>query len=45
MRSLPPGQSKHEAFEGDGYKFAYDGTNGFLITIHFPGAAKSAAAD
>lgn len=38
-------KSQHEAFEGDGHKFAYDGTNGFLITIHFSGAAKSAAAD
>jgi hypothetical protein len=38
-------KSKHEAFEGDGHKFAYEGTNGFLITIHFTGAAKSASAD
>jgi hypothetical protein len=38
-------KSKHEAFEGDGHKFAYEGTNGFLITIHFSGAAKGAAAD
>ena len=38
-------KSEHEAFEGDGHKFAYDGTNGFLITIHFSGAAKSASAD
>src|SRR5258708_13639189 len=28
-------KSKHEAFEGDGHKFSYDGTNGFLITIHY----------
>lgn len=33
-------KSKHEAFEGDGHKFSYDGTNGFLITIHFTGTAK-----
>jgi hypothetical protein len=38
-------KSKHEAFEGDGHKFAYDGTNGFLITIHYSGMAKAAAAD
>jgi hypothetical protein len=38
-------KSKHEAFEGDGHKFSYDGTNGFLITVHFSGAAKSAPAD
>jgi hypothetical protein len=38
-------KSKHEAFEGDGHKFAYDGTNGFLITIHYAGMAKAAAAD
>jgi hypothetical protein len=38
-------KSKHEAFEGDGHKFSYDGTNGFLITVHFSGAAKSATAD
>jgi hypothetical protein len=38
-------KSKHEAFEGDGHKFSYDGTNGFLITIHFSGKAKSASAD
>ncbi|HXH67256.1 MAG TPA: DUF1326 domain-containing protein [Candidatus Limnocylindrales bacterium] len=37
-------KSKHEAFEGDGHKFAYDGTNGFLTTIHFSGMAKAAAA-
>jgi len=33
-------KSKHEAFEGDGHKFSYDGTNGFLITIHYSGNAK-----
>ncbi len=38
-------KSKHEAFEGDGHKFSYDGTNGFLITIHYSGNAKAAAAD
>ena len=38
-------KNKHEAFEGDGYKFSYDGTNGFLITIHFSGNAKAASAD
>jgi hypothetical protein len=38
-------KTKHEAFEGDGHKFAYDGTNGFLITIHYSGMAKAAAAD
>jgi len=38
-------KSKHEAFEGDGHKFAYDGTNGFLITIHYSGVAKAARAD
>lgn len=38
-------KNKHEAFEGDGHKFSYDGTNGFLITIHFSGSAKAVAAD
>ena len=38
-------KSQHEAFEGDGHKFSYDGTNVFLITIHFSGVAKSAPAD
>jgi hypothetical protein len=38
-------KNKHEAFEGHGRNFSYDGTNGFLITIHFSGQAKSAAAD
>jgi hypothetical protein len=37
-------KSKHEAFEGDGHKFSYDGTNGFLITIHYSGMAKAAKA-
>jgi hypothetical protein len=36
-------KSKHEAFEGHGHNFSYDGTNGFLITIHFSGQAKPAA--
>jgi hypothetical protein len=38
-------KSKHEAFEGNGHKVAYDGTNGFLITIHFSGMATSAPAE
>ena len=38
-------KSKREAFEGDGHKFAYDGTNGFLVTIHFSGVAKATSAD
>jgi hypothetical protein len=38
-------KSKHEAFEGHGHNFSYDGTNGFLITIHFSGQARTAAAD
>jgi hypothetical protein len=38
-------KSKHEAFEGHGRNFSYDGTNGFLITIHFSGQAKAPAAD
>jgi uncharacterized protein DUF1326 len=38
-------KSKHEEFEGKGHKFSYDGTNGFLITIHFSGKAKAAGAD
>jgi len=38
-------KSKHEAFEGQGHKFSYDGSNGFLITIHFSGQAKKAAGD
>ena len=38
-------KSKHEAFEGGGHKFAYDGTNGFLITIHYSGMAKATPAD
>jgi hypothetical protein len=37
-------KSKHEAFEGDGHKFSYEGTNGFLITVHFSGAAKAGVA-
>lgn len=37
-------KSKHEAFDGKGHKFSYEGTNGFLITIHFSGMAKTAAA-
>jgi len=38
-------KNTHEAFEGAGHKFAYEGTNGFLITIHFSGNAKTASAD
>jgi len=38
-------KSKHEAFDGQGHKFSYDGTNGFLITINFSGQAKPASAD
>jgi hypothetical protein len=38
-------KNKHEAFEGHGHNFSYDGTNGFLITIHFSGQAKATAAD
>lgn len=38
-------KSKHEYFEGQGQKIDYSGTNGFLITIHFSGQAKAAAAD
>jgi hypothetical protein len=38
-------KSKHEAFEGGGHKFSYDGTNGFLITIHYSGVAKTPPAD
>ena len=37
-------KSKHESFDGKGHKFSYEGTNGFLITIHFSGMAKTAAA-
>jgi hypothetical protein len=33
-------KSRHEAYEGQGQKFDYSGTNGFLITIHYSGAAK-----
>jgi hypothetical protein len=36
-------KSKHEEFEGKGHKFSYEGTNGFLITIHFSGKAKTAS--
>jgi hypothetical protein len=38
-------KNKHEAFDGHGHNFSYDGTNGFLITIHFSGKAKAAGAD
>ena len=33
-------KSKREMYEGQGQKFDYSGTNGFLITIHFTGTAK-----
>ena len=33
-------KSKHEMYEGQGQKFDYSGTNGFLITLHFTGTAK-----
>jgi hypothetical protein len=32
-------KSKQESFDGKGHKFSYEGTNGFLITIHFSGQA------
>lgn len=38
-------KSTHEAYEGHGQKFSYEGTNGFLITVHFSGKAKTATAD
>jgi len=38
-------KSKHEEFDGKSHKFSYDGTNGFLITIHFSGQAKATPAD
>jgi hypothetical protein len=38
-------KNKHEAFDGHGHNFSYDGTNGFLITIHFSGKAKAPGAD
>lgn len=37
-------KSKREEFDGKGHKFSYEGTNGFLITIHFSGHSKSAPA-
>lgn len=37
-------KSKREAYEGQGQKFEFTGTNGFLITIHFSGQAKAAPA-
>lgn len=33
-------KSQHEMYEGQGQKFDYSGTNGFLTTIHFTGTAK-----
>ena len=37
-------KNKHEEFDGKDHKFSYDGTNGFLITIHFSGLANTAPA-
>ena len=37
-------KSKQEGFDGKGHKFSYEGTNGFLITIHFSGQAQTKAA-
>lgn len=34
-------KSRHESYEGQGQKFDYSGTNGFLITIHFSGTPKA----
>jgi len=33
-------KSKREMYEGQGQKFDYSGTNGFLITIHYTGSPK-----
>jgi len=33
-------KSRHERYEGQGQKFDYSDTNGFLITLHFSGTAK-----
>ncbi len=38
-------KSKREYYEGHDQKFDYSDTNGFLITIHFSGKAKSSSAD
>lgn len=38
-------KTKHEYYDGHGEKIDFSGTNGFLITIHFSGQAKKAAAD
>jgi hypothetical protein len=37
-------KSKQESFDGKGHKFSYEGTNGFLITIHFSGQVQAKAA-
>lgn len=37
-------KNEHESFDGKGHKFSYEGTNGFLITIHFSGQATGAKA-
>jgi hypothetical protein len=34
-------KSKTESYDGKGHKFSYQGTNGFLITIHFSGQAQA----
>ena len=36
-------KSKQESFDGKGHQFSYEGTNGFLITIHFSGQAQKQA--
>ena len=38
-------KTKREYYEGQGQKFEYSGTNGFLITIHFTGQAKASSGD
>jgi hypothetical protein len=37
-------KSQRESFDGKGHKFSYEGTNGFLVTIHFSGQAQTKAA-
>ncbi len=38
-------KNRHHVYNNHGKKFEYSGTNGFLVTIHFSGQAKAAAAD
>ncbi len=38
-------KNKRHYYEGHGKKLDYSGTNGFLVTIHFYGNAKTSAAD